>query len=95
MGTKDSFYRLFTLNEWGFKIISMLIILVIVIGIIVLFANHKRLNGQKFMFFGAELILLGFIFNAIQDFKFFMPSLSFISILLGMFISVIGLVKKE
>ncbi|MCJ8010818.1 hypothetical protein MUG84_03545 [Paenibacillus sp. KQZ6P-2] len=95
MEARDSFYQLFSLTEMGFKIISLLIILIIVIGIISIFVYRNRLSGKKIMFFGAELILLGFIFNVIQDFKIYMPSLSFITILLGALVSLIGLVKRD
>lgn len=95
MEYKDSFYQLFQLDELGFKIISLLLILVIVIGIIILFIYRNRISGKKMMFFGAELILLGFMFNVILDFKFQMPVLSFITILLGMLVSLMGLVKKD
>ncbi|MWV43319.1 hypothetical protein GRF59_06705 [Paenibacillus sp. HJL G12] len=95
MEQKDSFYQLFSLTELGFKIISALIILVIVIGIIAIFVYRHRISGKKIMFFGAELILVGFLFNFIQDFKIYMPSLSFVTILLGLLVSLIGLVKKD
>lgn len=95
MGLRNTLFNLFSLTELGFQIICLLIILVIVIGIIVLFVNRERLTGKRFMFFGAELIMLGFIFNYIPDFKFVMPSLSFITILLGMLVSVVGLAKKD
>jgi hypothetical protein len=93
----SSFYDMFKLSETGLKIISILLFISIIVGIIIIVANFFRrdLSGKKIMFFGGELILLGFIFNTVIDFRVRFPSLSFIIILLGTIISVAGLYKKD
>lgn len=89
--------RIIKLTENGFLIISFLIILSVIVGIFVVGLKMFKgtISGKKTMFFGAELILLGYIFATITDFKVIFPNLSFITILLGVMISVVGLSKLE
>ncbi|WP_342439464.1 hypothetical protein NSS79_11515 [Paenibacillus sp. FSL L8-0436] len=88
--------NLFYLSENGFLIISALLGITIIIGILLALSFfRKNLTGKKLMLFGAELIFLGLIFNAIVDYKVRYPSLSFLTILLGAIISVIGLLSKD
>jgi hypothetical protein len=89
-------FNIFQLTENGFAFINILLGATVVLGIIiaVLFFS-KNLSGKKIMFLGGELILLGLIFNMIIDYKVRYPSLSFITILLGVIISFIGLCYKE
>jgi hypothetical protein len=89
-------FNFFQLNENGFFIINILLGLAIILGIIIaLLFFRNNLSGKKLMFFGGELILLGFIFNMIVDYKVRYPSLSFMTILLGVVISLIGLCRKN
>jgi tryptophan-rich sensory protein len=91
----DFFERLFYLSEPGFNFIFASILIVIVVGLLLTILFRKNLTDKKIMFFGFEFILLGFIFFNIVDFKVHYPSLSFITILLGIVISFIGLLKKS
>ncbi len=47
------------------------------------------------MFFGAELIFIGYIFTTFLDFTLWFPSVSIITILLGVIISIYGLYKQD
>lgn len=96
MQQRYSFYDFFQLTESGFKIISVLLMITIILGIIVAVTFfRKNLNGKKIMLIGGELIFLGLIFNLIIDFKVRFPSLSFVTILLGTIICFIGLCRKD
>jgi hypothetical protein len=95
MGQQDFFYSLFSLSEFGFKLISILFMVTILVGLIAAILFRRNLNGKKIMLIGGELILLGLIFNIIIDFKVRYPSLSFITILIGTIVSFIGLCKKD
>jgi hypothetical protein len=89
-------FNFFQLSENGFFIINILLGFVIVLGIVIaLLFFRNNLSGKKIMFFGGELILLGLIFNMIVDYKVRYPSLSFMTILLGVVISLIGLCRKN
>jgi hypothetical protein len=86
----------FQLTENGFFIINILLGFAIILGIVIaLLFYRNNLSGKKIMFFGGELILLGLIFNMIVDYKVRYPSLSFMTILLGIVISLIGLCRKN
>jgi hypothetical protein len=87
---------LFYLSESGFRFISILLMVTIILGITVAVLFYRRnLTGKKIMLIGGELILLGLIFNIVVDFKIRFPSLSFITILLGTIISFIGLCRRD
>jgi hypothetical protein len=63
-------------------------------GLVAAILFRINLTDRKIMFIGFEFILLGFIFSTIVDFQSHYPSLFYITILLGMAISFIGLIKK-
>jgi ABC-type sulfate transport system permease subunit len=89
-------FNFFQLTENGFLVINILMAISIIFGIIIaLLIFRNNLSGKKIMFLGGELIILGLIFNIIIDYKVRYPSLSFITILLGIVISIIGLCRKN
>ncbi|NMO98194.1 hypothetical protein [Paenibacillus lemnae] len=94
---KPWYTELFQLNQTGFLVLSFMIIISIIVGILVLILKSiiGRISSKKIMLFGGELILLGYIFTTIADFQLRFPSLSFITILLGVIISIYGLIKED
>lgn len=94
MSTSDA-DNIFQLSELGFKVISISIIVAIILGLIALFIFFRVLDGKKVMLFGLQFIVLGFVFNAIADFRMYYPSLSFITIFIGIIVSTIGLCKRD
>lgn len=89
-------FNILGLSETGFNIINIAMLAVFVIGIlVVLLFFRKNINGRKLMFFGGELILLGLIFNIVDDYKVRYPALAFLTILVGLIVSIIGLCIKD
>lgn len=97
MQDKPWYSELFQLTQLGFLVLSFMIILSIIVGtlVIILISFKGNISGKKIMFFGGELILLGYIFTTILDFKISFPSVSFITILLGIIISIYGLCIQD
>lgn len=89
--------ELFQLTQPGFLVLSFMIIFSMIVGVLIIMQRSikGKISGKKIMLFGGELILLGYIFTTILDFKVRFPSLSFITILLGIIISIYGLCKKD
>ncbi|OAB47160.1 hypothetical protein PBAT_07735 [Paenibacillus antarcticus] len=58
-------------------------------------AIKGNISSKKIMFFGAELIFIGYIFTTFLDFTLWFPSVSIITILLGVIISIYGLYKQD
>jgi hypothetical protein len=79
-----------------FYIISFIIYSLIFFGTALSFIKFKKnINGKKIMFWGLTLIVLGFGFLNVPEFKILFPLLNFLTLLLGIVLSYIGFCYKD
>lgn len=78
---------MFHINMFGFQLIAFIIYILIFLGTAVSFIKFKQnINGQKIMLLGLGLIVLGFGFLNVPEFKIGFPLLNFLTLLLGVVI---------
>ncbi|MDO7907666.1 hypothetical protein Q5741_14745 [Paenibacillus sp. JX-17] len=94
MEYQPGIYGWFPLTQTGFDVLSILFVAVLLVGIVVMAIRFNRLDGRKMMFFGGELILLGFFFSSFSSFQLQFPSLSLVTVLIGVVVSMAGLFKR-
>lgn len=87
---------MFHINMFGFYLIAFIIYILIFLGTALSFIKFKRnINGRKIMLWGFVLIVLGFGFLNVPEFKIGFPMLNFLTLLLGVVLSYIGFCYKD